>query len=106
MFCDGLMIATLSARPLRLRNFSAIEVDKQLFEEGGTIYLRFESHETKSRTKLEFIFPEALTDRLMSYLHIYISIDRFSKGNMDGITAPGRAQSQEPHYGLRPGAPG
>ena len=71
MFCDGLMIATLSARPVRLRNFSAIEVDKQLFREGRTIYLRFESHETKSRTMLEFIFPEALTDRLMSYLHIY-----------------------------------
>jgi integrase/recombinase XerD len=71
MFCDGLMIATLSARPLRLRNFSAIEVDKQLFREGKIIYLRFEPHETKTGSSLEFIFPEALTDHLMSYLHTH-----------------------------------
>jgi integrase/recombinase XerD len=59
-FRDSLMLALLSARPLRLKNFHTMEIGRHLLECGnGQIVM--------NRVHLEFFFPPAL----QPFLHIY-----------------------------------
>ena len=60
-FQDGLMIALLAARPLRLKNLAAIEIDRHLTREGDTYWLRFDADEVKNRKHIEVPLPEVLT---------------------------------------------
>ncbi len=68
---DGLMVALLAVRPLRLRNFAAIEIGRHLSREGDRYVLRFAPAETKSRRELAFAVPEALTAPLERYVSQY-----------------------------------
>jgi hypothetical protein len=54
---DGLMVCLLAARPLRRRNFAAIEVGRHLVKQGDLYFLRFEAEETKTHQPIEVPFP-------------------------------------------------
>jgi integrase len=68
---DGLMIALLAARPLRRRNFAAIEIGRHLLREGDQYVLRFEGEETKTGAAIEDLVPARLTHYLERYLSCY-----------------------------------
>ena len=65
---DGLMLALLAMRPLRLANFVNIEIDRHLVNRAGALWLSFEAAETKNRRALEFPYPDNLIDHLGHYL--------------------------------------
>ena len=65
---DGLMLALLALRPLRLANFVGIELGRHLVDRGGTSWLTFEAAETKNRKALDFPFPDNLLPHLRHYL--------------------------------------
>jgi len=65
----GLMIALLSARPLRRRNFAGILLHRNLVQHpGGGWWLRFGRDETKAREPIEAALPETLGPALERYL--------------------------------------
>jgi integrase len=65
---DGLMIALLAQRPLRLRTFSLIRVGRHLRKVGEEWRLVFEGPETKSGRPFEITVPEKLVPSLEYYL--------------------------------------
>ncbi|MDR3418349.1 MAG: site-specific integrase [Nevskia sp.] len=68
---DGLMIALLALRPLRRRNFIAIQLGRHLVRVGPDYRLRFEGADTKNGRWIDEPFPAPLTDRLERYLQHY-----------------------------------
>ncbi len=82
-YLDGLMIALLALRPLRLGNFTGIEIDRHLLRRGDGYQLRFAASETKPRRRLEFPVPVALVGCLERYMAIYrpILCLRFRRGS-------------------------
>ena len=58
---DGLMIAFLAARPLRLRNLSDLELDRTVARRGDGWWIEIPSEETKTHAAIEVPWPEALT---------------------------------------------
>jgi integrase/recombinase XerD len=68
---DGLLIAFLAYRPIRLRNLHSITRGKQLRCENGVWSLAFEANETKTHRRLEFPFPSELVPALQRYLDIH-----------------------------------
>lgn len=68
---DGLMIALLAARPLRRRNFTAIQIGRNLVRSGAGYVLLFGAEETKTGAPLEFLFPAILVAELKRYLDHY-----------------------------------
>ena len=68
-FRDGLMIAMLIARPLRLANFAAIELDRHLTCQDGVYWLSFTAKEVKTRRPLQFALPSELGSAVDDYLH-------------------------------------
>jgi integrase/recombinase XerD len=67
-FRDGLMIALLAHRPLRIKNFTAIRLGHQLFRQGERYWLVFGADETKTGQPWEAVFPETLLPYLARYL--------------------------------------
>ena len=67
-FRDGLMVALLIARPLRVRNFGSIELGRHLFEIDDSYWLSFAAEEMKNRRPLEFPLPDDLRPHLDRYL--------------------------------------
>jgi integrase len=65
---DGLMIALLAQRPLRLRTFSLIRVGTHLRKMGEEWRMVFEGPETKSGRPFEIAVPEKLVPSLEYYL--------------------------------------
>lgn len=65
---DGLMIAVLAARPLRLKNFAAIEIGRHLVRHGERYRLLFLKAEMKTCQALELPFPEQVRSHLECYL--------------------------------------
>lgn len=65
---DGLMVALLAARPIRLKNLAMIELGRHLTKNGGVYWLRFSAEETKTHCSLEFPLPEDLTAAMDRYL--------------------------------------
>ncbi len=65
---DGLMIALLAARPLRVSNLASIRVGQHLVRYGASWLLVFEAHEIKNRRPFELPFPDGLTPYLDRYL--------------------------------------
>ena len=70
-FRDGLMVGLLIARPLRVRAFMAIEIDKQLVALEGGFLLRFGAEDMKDRKARDFLLPAALVDPMRRYLAHY-----------------------------------
>lgn len=65
---DALILATLAARPLRVRNAAAIEFGRQLTKVNGSWRLIFPGSEIKNRQPIEFFLP----DDLVPFLGLYI----------------------------------
>lgn len=82
-FRDGLMIALLAARPIRLCNLTAICISKHLVRRGIGYQLAFSADETKTRHPLELPIPDALVPYLERYLTHYRAL-------LLGCRVPGR----------------
>jgi integrase/recombinase XerD len=65
---DGLMIALLAYRPVRIANFSAIRLGRRLVRQDERYWLVFAAEETKTGQPWEAAFPEALLPCLARYL--------------------------------------
>jgi integrase len=70
-FRDGLMIALLAARPLRLKNFASIVLGVHLVQKSGGWWLQFPAHRMKAKRPYEVTFPAALVPELEHYLAVY-----------------------------------
>ena len=70
-FRDGLVIVLLAYRPLRLRNFAALALDRHLTRHGNRFWIHIPASETKSSRVFEAPMPEALNAQLERYLSYY-----------------------------------
>jgi integrase len=70
-FRDGLLIALLAARPLRIRNFQDIELGRTLVYQGERYWLVFDEDETKTGRPIEVYVPAHLTPYLETYLKVH-----------------------------------
>ena len=66
LFRDGLMIALLAYRPIRISDFAAMAIGRQLVQQGCRYWLKVE--ETKTRRLLEVAIPAAIQPGLERYL--------------------------------------
>jgi integrase/recombinase XerD len=67
-FRDGLLIAILASRPVRIKNLTAIELDRHLLRIDDVYWLVFEAHEVKNHKHIEVPIPLVLTDYIEDYL--------------------------------------
>lgn len=67
-FRDGLMIAFLAGRPIRLGNLSAMRIGMHLLHVGGMYWIHFSGHETKTGQPIHLPVPRILTPYLREYL--------------------------------------
>jgi len=65
---DGLMIALLAARPLRIGNFQHLELGRSLIHRGRRYWLVFDEAETKTGRLIDIYVPDHLTPYLETYL--------------------------------------
>jgi integrase/recombinase XerD len=65
---DGLMVALLAYRPLRMKNFAALRLGQHLVQQGTGYSLLISAHETKANVPYEVTFPSALVGALQRYL--------------------------------------
>ena len=70
-FRDGLMIALLAYRPVRIKNLAAMRLGQQLKKISGNWWILFAAEETKSHRAYEAMFPSALLPRLQRYLELH-----------------------------------
>lgn len=68
LYRDGLMVALLTACPVRRGNFTGIRIGLHLTRDGDGYRLSFEAHETKSRRPIEMPILEPLTPWIDHYL--------------------------------------
>jgi integrase/recombinase XerD len=65
---NGLMLALLAARPLRITNFANLELDRTLFRKGQHWTIEIGSADTKNGEDIDLPFPELLNQQLSRYL--------------------------------------
>ena len=65
---DGLLIALLASRPLRVGNLLGIEIGEHLRRSGDRTTLSFKAQETKQKRALHTVWPEDLAPALTRYL--------------------------------------
>jgi integrase len=70
-FRDGLTIAFLAYRPLRIRNLTMICYGQHLIHRADVWWIAFAGKEMKGRQPLEFPFPAELAPYLEKYLATY-----------------------------------
>jgi integrase/recombinase XerD len=68
---DGLIIALMAARPLRIRNFQDIDLGRTLKNRSGTYWLEFDEDETKTGRPIGMPVPQRLTPYLEAYLRVH-----------------------------------
>ena len=68
---DGLIIALMAARPLRIRNFQDLELQRTLIYRSGKYWLVFDEDETKTGRPIDVKVPEQLTSYLENYLRLH-----------------------------------
>jgi len=68
---DGLMIALMASRPLRLKNFASIVLGVHLVQQRGGWWLQFSASEMKAKRPYEVAFPRALIPELEHYLAVH-----------------------------------
>ena len=71
IYRDGLMIAILTAVPLRLGNLAALEIDRHLTKHGVRYRISFAAFEVKNRQPLDYPLPESLTPWINQYIEQY-----------------------------------
>ncbi len=70
-FRDGLIIAILAARPIRLKNLAAIEIGRHLRRSDNQYWLTFDASEVKNRKSIEVPLPQELTPWLETYINVH-----------------------------------
>jgi integrase/recombinase XerD len=65
---DGLMMALLASRPLRLRNLAGLVLDRTLAQRGDEWWIQIPATETKAKDPIEMRWPEMLVPYLQTYL--------------------------------------
>jgi integrase/recombinase XerD len=65
---NGLIIALLAARPLRLRNLAGLVLDRTLVVRGRQWWIEFPTSDTKTKEVIELPWPEPLVASLETYL--------------------------------------
>jgi integrase len=70
-FRDGLIIALLAARPLRLRNLAGLDLERTVAQRGDVWWITIPPEETKTREPIEVPWPEAFDAALATYLDEY-----------------------------------
>jgi hypothetical protein len=68
LYRDGLMVGLLIARPLRLRTFIAIELERHLVMRRDGFLLRFAPEDMKDKKAHEYAVPTELVEPLQRYL--------------------------------------
>jgi len=68
---DGLMIALLAYRPLRLKNLAAMRLGVHLLDVQGRYWICFQANETKSKHPYEAAVPNSLEPHLRTYLAVH-----------------------------------
>jgi integrase/recombinase XerD len=68
VYRDGLLIALLAARPLRLRNLVSLALDRTLVFRGTKWWIEFPAADTKAKEPIEVPWPEPLLAPLETYL--------------------------------------
>jgi integrase len=71
IYRDGLMIALLASRPLRLRNLTGLILGRTLVRRGEVWWIQIPAAETKTRAPIELPWPEMLVPHLEIYLAHY-----------------------------------
>lgn len=71
IYRDGLLIAVLACRALRLRNLTNVDIGRQLTEKCAQWALLFEATETKNHRPWMNGWPEVLIPHLNRYLGLY-----------------------------------
>jgi integrase len=66
---DGLIIALLAARPLRLGNLAGLVLDHSVVRRGDQWWIQIPAAETKTNSSIELPWPDALVLHLEAYLH-------------------------------------
>lgn len=85
MYRDGLMIALLIRRPLRISNFCALQMDESLRIQGASVSIAFEPDQTKTHRPIEAPFPPSLSDALRRYIDVYRPVLLTASKNARGI---------------------
>jgi integrase/recombinase XerD len=67
-FRDGLMIAALASRPLRLGNFTGLALGRTLVRRGDRWWIQIPAAETKTKSPIEEPWPDMLAPHLETYL--------------------------------------
>lgn len=90
-FRDGLMIALLAARPVRLRNFASLRIGQNLIRTGGRWHYVFNAAETKSARALTIEAPSELGPFFERYIehHRPLLRDVVGRGGKPPARAPG-----------------
>ena len=68
---DGLMIALMAYRPLRLKNFASIVLGVHLVQQSGGWWLQFPASGMKAKRPYEVALPAALVPELEHYLAVH-----------------------------------
>jgi integrase/recombinase XerD len=68
LYRDALMIALLSACPIRLRNLLGLMIGQHLMRRGEAYWVVFQAEETKTRRPIEVPLPQALTAPIDRYI--------------------------------------
>jgi hypothetical protein len=84
---DGLVIALLTARPIRRRNLASIEIGRHLIRQGEKYWLIFPPEETKTHRAYGAPLPLALNPYLERYVDHYRPFLIQLKGRWHGIRA-------------------
>lgn len=71
MYRDGLVIAFLAYRPIRLENLTSIVLGRHLVQDGDGWLCHFEAGEMKDNQPLAFSFPDRLVPYLETYRYLY-----------------------------------
>jgi hypothetical protein len=73
MFRDGLQIALLAMRPVRLKYFSTIRIgpDRHLIPVGSSWLMRWRADEMKNKKAFEVAFPTELVPAMHEYLSVH-----------------------------------
>jgi site-specific recombinase XerD len=71
LFRNGLMVALLGARPIRLKNLAQMELGRHILDLEGAARLVFEAEEVKNGDALEWPLPSELVDAIKIYLEVY-----------------------------------
>ena len=71
LFRDGLIIALLACRPVRLKNLAMMRLGRHLVKVGGSWQMLFGAHETKTHVLYEARVSSTLAPRLERYLNVH-----------------------------------